>query len=58
MGRNNTNLRGFSSHAMRKLRLKLYVRSTNRRRNQEACERNNIIKEEKSRLWRTQQTEK
>jgi hypothetical protein len=58
MGRNNTNLRGFSSKAMRDLRMKLYVRALNRRRNQEACERNNIIKEEKSKLWRTQQTEK
>lgn len=58
MGRNNTNLRGFSSRAMRELRMKLYIQSTNRRRNQEACERNNIIKEEKSRLWRTQQIEK
>lgn len=58
MGKNNTSGRGFSSASMRKFREESYKRTLNVQRNQEACRKNNIIKNEKSNLWQTQQTGK
>ena len=58
MGKNNTSGRGFSSASMRKFREESYKKTLNRQKNQAACTKNNIIKDEKSRLWQIQQTEK
>ncbi len=58
MGKNNTSGRGFSSRSMRQFRIDDYRKTLNRQKNQEACTRNNIIKDEKSRLWQIQQTAK
>jgi hypothetical protein len=58
MGRRKRNFRGFSAKALRELREQMFIDSTNRRKNQEGCRANNIIKNEKSKLWQTQQIEK
>ena len=58
MCKNNTSGRGFSSRSKREFRVESYIKTLNVQKNQEACRKNNIIKNEKSKLWQTQQTEK